>query len=228
MKGISSIITHLRLRLNNKTTLTEKMEWFYQKGMILEIYDNDIFFIKSDEKKPTEISKLFKFLIFRGNNIQAFCPPDLNSYTLEEAKNLCFGWNDNTVFLDLLDGKTLYMYYNIKDQKWHFTDGNIFKSPYENILLKLLYNLFAVAEPCHTYKMRFYEGGERTGVWLETIYDNTNYKQLGWKKTSSYAIRMGIKRPEIYKFEGFDKLEDGDFPKIAQDKGNNSIIITSL
>jgi hypothetical protein len=49
-----------------------------------------------------------------------------------------------------------------------------------------------------------------------------------WDRVDKYGVRLKIDSAHFYKFEGFDTLEESDFPLYVIDKSKNKIYIKAL
>lgn len=228
-KNIMAIVTLIRNRLNNTaTSYEEKMLFFHEKGITLSVSDQDLYFLKADPRgHVTDMSKIADNLIFRGAKVACFHGTPVQEMTLEESTNGNFLWNQNTIFIQKLDGHTLYLYWDMKKESWECSNDSKPVSPLKDLIIPQIYNLMSL-DPRYTYELCFVQSGSDVGLFLVGMYDNKKCFELEWKKTDAFAFRHNLKRPPVFAFEGLEKIEESDLPIIAQDQTTTKIYITKL
>lgn len=230
-KNILSIVTLIRNRLNNQnSTLEEKLLWFHEKGVTVTIEDDDLFFLKSDLKG--HISELTETcsngIVFRGGLNTVFSGVKVYDYTLEEAKKLPkFIWNEKTFFIQDIEGQNAYMFWDPKINDWNYSSDTGPKSPFKALLKRMIKNRMK-GELNFTYHLKIVEKTKKSGIYLFTSYNNRSFREVAREKTYQLSKQFGFNFPDLYLFEGFDKLEETDFPLLVRDISDNKIRITSL
>lgn len=227
IRNYASLTTLVRNKVN-----TKKQAFLYKKGITTKTDDEDLYSLKSNYIVKSEFSPLcHNGIIFRGKKLICFKGEEVEKMTLEEAKNHPhFLWNEKAVFVQPIGGKRVYMYWDPKYDDWSFADDKEAASDtYKKIMNTNLYNIYNF-EIDYTYVFRI-QGNARSvksHIILETIYDTKKGIELPWKIVDKYAIRFKIDCVEFYQFEGFEPLEEDDFPLFARDKSSRKIYIESM
>ncbi len=219
----------MRNRLNNTaTTLEDKMHFFHEKGITVSISDGDLFFLKSDPRGHiTDISKATDGIVFRGAEVACYHGTPIRQMTLKESTQGVFLWNQNTVFIQKLDGHRVYLYWDMKKEKWQCADDKKPISSMNELIVSKIYNILSL-DPRYTYELMLVERSDDPGLYLLGMYDNKKCFELEWKNVDAFAYRHNLKRPPIFAFEGLEKLEPEDLPILAQDQTTSKILITAL
>jgi hypothetical protein len=221
-------ITTATLIRNKLSSLDEStVQWFHEKGVMIEGDGKGVFFLKSDTNTHTsELTTICgKGLVYSVPHLVIFSGSKTPQMTLEEAKAVpWFIWNDKTIFFQYISGQPVYMGWDPNKNDWLFSDDNSYKTPYESLLKDSLYNRQA-AEYNFTFCFKLAVNGH---IFLENVYNNKICKTIPLDQTQFYAHKFKVEYPNMYAFEGFEKLEEGDFPLIAKDMSENRIHLTSL
>lgn len=224
-KNPRALITLIRNKLNNSSE--DVLEWFQQKGIQVK-KEGDIFFLKANEKSNSEISHVCNGLIFRQGQLLLFPGYIIPSMTLKEAQNdPKLVWDENTIFIEYINGKHVRMYWDPYIEKWTFAGENQIKSSYANTLKRSLYGIMSV-DPAYSFNFIFVESGTNQGIYLDTMYHTKKLAEESWKDVYKNSIRLKVKHPNLYTFEGFEYLEESDFPIIMRDKSANKVLLTGL
>lgn len=228
-KNIMALITLMRNRLNNTATnLEDKMHFFHEKGITLSISDENLFFLKSDPRgHVSDISKATDGIVFRGAEVACYHGMPVKEMTLKESSGGVFLWNQNTIFIQKLEGHKVYLYWDMKKEIWQCSDDRKPISSMNDLIVPKIYNILSL-DPRYTYELVMVERGDDPGLYLYGMYDNKKCFELEWKKTDAFAYRHNLKRPPVYAFEGLDKIEQSDLPILAQDQTTSKILITTL
>lgn len=228
-KNIMAIITLMRNRLNNtSSTYEEKMLFAHEKGITLSVSDTDLFFLKADPRgHVTDISKACDGIIFRGAEVACFHGAAPEEMTLEESSRGTFLWNQNSIFIQKLDGRKGYLYWDMKRGSWELADDRKPNSSLKELFVSRVYNILSL-DPRYTYELVSVDQGDDPGLYLLGMYDNKKCFEVEWKKVDEFAFRHNLKRPPVYAFEGREKIEATDLPIMAQDQTTTKIIITAI
>lgn len=223
-----AVVTLIRNKLNSKMTKKAKLEWFSEKGIDVK-NDKDLYFFKNNSNLiKSELTDVCNGLIFRGSKIVSYPGAEVKEFTLEEARKLeRFIWNEDSFFIEYIQGIKVFMFWDPGIKDWNFSSEGKLKTPHGKRVKKELYNIMS-AEEEFTYCFKIIEQSEKAGIYLETMYNNKNFKEMPWKLVYKFATKMKTLHPVLYKFEGFDKLEEDDFPLTARDAYGNKILITSI
>lgn len=224
-----AIITLMRNKLNNNSlSYEDKLLFFHEKGITLSQSDTNLYYLKnSQDNKITELSKVTDGIIFRGAEVVCYHGIPAKEMTLKDSTNGVFIWNQNTIFIQKIDGKKVYLYFDVQKNEWTCSDDKKPVSALKELILSQIYNILAL-DPLFTYELILVEQGDDPGLYLIGMYDNKKFYELEWKKTDAYAYRHNLKRPPVYAFEGLEKIESNDLPILAQDQTMNKILITTL
>lgn len=222
-----AIKTLIRNKLLNNT-IEDFLSWFHDKGVHVEKHEN-YFFLKNIIDMKSEITDFCNSIIFKGPELLCFHGPKIEKTTLNDLKDKkSFIWNEETVFLQYLEGKKCWMFWDKEEGKWKFSDENKPNSAYKRIIEKNIRNIMAM-DPSFTYSFNVVENkGDLNGVYLETCHHTEECKELSWKETYDISIRAEVKHPDVYKFEGFEKLEESDFPVYVRDKSKSIYILERI
>jgi hypothetical protein len=221
----SAITTLVRNKLC-APAISESIQFLANKGITVKIEDEDLYSLKSSPEADSEIAGVFRTgVIYRGPEVVCYRGPIIPELTLEEAKeHKEISWNDKSVFIECLTGKRIFMYWDTKKKNWSFADSKKSNTIYGKLITDQTYNIMAV-EPFYTFV--FVLDDQSNTIYLETAYDNKKGKELAWDAVFERAIRLNIPVVKYYYFEGFDKLEDSDFPLYVQDVSRRRILIRS-
>jgi len=226
---MTALLTLMRNRLNNQaTTYEEKMLFFHEKGITLSISDNNLFFLKADPRgHVTDLSKICDGIIFRGAELICYHGTPAKEMTLDESTKGVFLWNQNTIFIQKIEGQKGYLYWDTKKESWELSDDRKPNSSLKELFVSRIYNILSL-DPRYTYELVSVDHGDDPGLYLAGMYDNKKCFELEWKSTDAFALRHNLKRPPVYAFEGLDKIEASDLPIMAQDQTTNKILITAI
>ena len=232
INNAAALLTLIRNKLTREESWAQKIQWFHEKGVSINKVEDDLYYLYADTRGHiSELSIVANGLIYRGHQLLCYPGKHIEATTLEKAReNKTFLWDEKTTyFFDKIPGIGLKMYYDPGVDKWRFAQWKKAVSGYDEMLTKRLYNLEGSADQRNTYIMVLLEnrGGE-AGLYLEKVYNNKTQKEVSWEKVDRMAINMKIKRPKRYKFEGFNSLEETDFPLIAHDKSGNIVLLNGL
>lgn len=220
-----AITTLIRNKLN-ALPLEESTSFLAQKGIDLQMEDVDLFSLYPTFQTSEITQAVASGLIFRGAEVVCNRGIAPTHFTLEKSKTFeGFSWTDKTVFIECMKGQRVYMYWDPKYNDWAFADDKSPKTLYGDLIRKQAYNLMSV-EPFYTYV--FVLGQRENTFFLETAYDNKKGIELKWDQVYERGTRMNINAVKYYFFEGFDSLEETDFPLYAQDISRRKIILDSL
>lgn len=227
IRNYTAVATLIRNRLNANKPFEEIMYWFHERGVSIEVLDKDLFILKSEKNghtsKLTEICQ--KGLIYRGPSLICFMGEEILEVKFEELQEYSkITWDENTHFLQSLEGRDIYMFHDPKINNWAFADNKNSQSSYKRILIKYLYNIMNV-DIAFTYHFKLIEKGSNSGIYLWSLIQTKNGKERNYDFVHSYCIRLKAGHHNIYEFEGLDKLEENDFPLIAQDSSFRKIEI---
>lgn len=226
-KNPRALMTLIRNRLQNPN-IQEVYEWFAQKGVQIK-QEGETFFLKANKNADSEIAHVCNGLIFKHGQPLMFPGYVVKEMTLSEAReNPFLIWDKNTtIFVQHIEGKKVYMYWDPFIEKWAFSDPNKIHSSYSNLIKRNLYGIMAL-DPAYTYSFILSESGENKGIWLNTMYHLKRFEEQPWEAAYKAAIKLKVNHPGIYKFEDFDSLENDDFPLEMRDKSRNKVLITEL
>jgi hypothetical protein len=228
-KDAKALITVLRNKLTSNLSIEDKHLWLHEKGLDMQ-HNNDFFFIKTNLKgHHSEFSQLCEMgVIFKKHHHIGYLGKPIYSHTVKEAKELKdFIWNDETVFIEKIAGVVVYMSWDPEEKKWIYSSANKLKSPYTDLVKSILICEEA-GEHVYTYQLSLSEQGKNSGLFLTSVFSNKSCKEEPWSLVREFALRMRIKNPKAYLFEGFEKLEQKDLPLYAQDVRGNKILLKSL
>jgi hypothetical protein len=221
-------ITTATLIRNKLASMDEStIQWFHEKGIMVSGDGNGVFFLKADVGAHTsELTTICgKGLVYSVPHLVIFSGTKPAKLTLEEAKVLpWFIWNDKVMFFQHIPGQPVYMGWDPIKKDWLFSDDKSYTTPYESIIKDSLYNRQA-AEYNFTFCFKLAVNGH---IFLESVYNNKTCRSIPLDQTQFYAYKFKIEYPNMYAFEGFEKLEEGDFPLIARDMSENMIHLTSM
>lgn len=231
VRSYSALTTLIRNKLNRD--LEEAFHFFHEKGVMLNIEDEDLYSLKTenDGHKSELYEVCYNGLIYRGAELVCYKGPRVPQIVLSKAQETdSIVWNDKTVFSEKVDGKKIFMYWDPKKEDWSFADENkAINNSYGKILKEKLYNIYNI-EYFFTYVFVLAENDKRheTGIYLECMYDNKKGKEVEWRTVWNYAMRLKAKPVQYYYFEGFEKLEPEDFPVYVLDMSGNRILLTGM
>ena len=215
-----ALITLIRNRLNND--YDENIKWFQDKNIVLNREGNLFHLKRAENVDDSELSIVCNGILFKGARLVAWPGFITRECSLEEAKSLSgFVWNDETYFVEVIDGIEIYMWWDWDVNKWGFSGPNKIRSPYQKRLVEKLYNVMS-GDPAFTYVFKMTEKGK---VYLDRMYDTKKLKEMEWDLTYKYAVKFKVEHPTLYKFEGLDKIEASDLPIIARDVRSSRILI---
>ena len=229
IRNYPAIRTLLRKKLTENIPFDQKMHWFHEKGVSIKVDDTDLYTLKKEtDGHLSEISEICeRGLVYRGLNLLCFMGYNHKEVHFSEIQDLNhFTWDDKTIFMDDIDGRDIYMYHDPKINDWLFSDNNKTFSSYKTLMLNNLYNVMNV-DPAFTYHFKLVERGNNSGIYLWTMYDTNRGIEMSYVYVDGHAIRLKVKHQNAYKFEGFEKLEESDFPLIAIDSYWRKIRITA-
>lgn len=227
IKNARAVKTLIRNRLlNNKWEETH--HWFHEKGVTIDIY-GDYYFLNADRRGHiSELSDFCNSVVYKNSELVCYHGMNAQKSTLEELKNnQRFIWNDKTIFIEYLNGKSIYMFWDKFANKWAFSDDKKTNPPFRNIVEKSIYNIMSL-DTVYTYCFKVVESGKNSGIFLETMYNNESCKELNWEEVYKTSLRTQLKHPDVYLFEGFDKLEEGDFPVFVKDISKNMFLLEKI
>jgi len=231
VRSYPALTTLIRGRLNRD--ISDAQFFLHEKGIALLIDDENLYSLKTenDGHKSELFEVCYKGLIYRGTELVCFKGPRVPEMSLKEAQEKdTIVWNDKTVFAEKIKGKKMYMYWDYEKEDWQFADENkAINKSYGDILRNKLYNIMGI-EYFFTYVFIISENNikHETGIYLETMYDNKKGKEIKWDRVWNYAMRLKAKPVMYYNFEGFDKLEESDFPIYVLDISGNRILLTKM
>jgi hypothetical protein len=220
IRNYSAVSTLIRNRLNDSNKpIDEKIHWFHEKGVSLRIEDENLFTLRTEvDGHTSELTDICqKGLIYRGNRLQCFMGEkikDVSFPDLENYKELSL--DEKSVFIQPVKGRTIYMYHDNKIDNWEFADDSHSKSSYKKIFLRYLYNIMMV-DPGYSYVFEFVEKGEDKGIYLVDLLNTKRGTRTDFPTLFNHAMRLKVKAPEVYFFEGLDKLSTEDLPIYLQD-----------
>lgn len=228
MKNARAVKTLIRNKLGSNHDWEETHHWFHEKGITVDI-QGDYYFLNADRRGHiSELSDFCNSIIYKNHEMLCFHGSTIEKSTLEETrKNQKFIWNEKTIFVENLNGKSTYMFWDKFDNKWVFSDDKKVNSPFRNIVETNIYNIMSL-DTVFTYCFKIVETGKNPGIFLETMYNNDSCKELSWEEVYTVSQRINIKHPDIYEFQGFEKLEEKDFPVLVRDISKNTILLERL
>ena len=227
IRNAPAVLTLIRNRLNHSSSYEEKMLWFHEKGITLTKQDEDLFFLKADKRGHTSnLSPVCNGTIFRGLNLVCYPGPEVEEKTLTQAReDGSVLWHEKkTIFIQPIQGRKLSMYWDTKKEDWFFSDNKKPISSYHNLVRDRVYNILDTAEPMFTYNIVF----DDTTIYLIEMWNNRLIRRATYDVVRSHAMRMGFKVPDLYLFEGFDKLEREDFPLEVLDKTDTKFLLREM
>jgi hypothetical protein len=229
-KDVRALSTLLRNKLTSSLSLEEKSIWLHEKGIDFK-YEDDLYFLKSNTLG--HISEFAQFcevgVLYRGSVLVAYMGRELKETTLEELKSSSdFIWDEeSTVFSDYIPGITIVMYWDPSINDWGYAGDKKIRSSYGSLLKSHLFNRMK-AESDYTYIFKLAQKGQDAGFYLCEIYLNKTCREEPWEIIREFGIKLRVKHPKAYKFEGFDKLEESDFPLIVKDKSGHKFLLKSI
>lgn len=228
-RNTPAILTMMRNKLNSNLSYEDKMLWFHEKGITITVTDENLYFLKADKRgHVSKLTEVCNGVIFRGVNLLCFPGPEIQEKALSQVKeDEQFIWHPNkTLFIQRIPGRNISMYWDVQKKDWFFSDSKKAISSYHKLVRDMVYNIHAVAEPVFTYNMRYVEPEGK--LYLIEMWNNKTIKRAPYNVVYDHAMRMNIKRPDIYQFEGFDKLEQSDFPVEVLDKAGKKFILREI
>jgi len=228
IKNARAIKTLIRNKLGSNQDWEQTHYWFHEKGITVDI-QGDYYFLNADKRGHiSELSDFCNSVVYKNNEMVCFHGATIEKSSLSEIKkNDKFIWNEKTVFIEYLNGKSTYMFWDKFAEKWIFSDDKKVNSPYRTLVENNIYNIMSL-DPVFTYSFKIVESGKNPGIFLETMYNNDNCKELDWEDVYKVSLRVNVKHPDIYEYRGLDKLEDSDFPVIVRDLSKNTIILEKM
>jgi hypothetical protein len=220
-------ITTVTLIRNKLLSIDEStVRWFHEKGITVNNDGKGVFFLKSDTGHTSELTTVCgKGLVYSGPHLVIFSGSRPAKMTLEEAKTIpWFIWNDKSMFFQYVEGQPIYMGWDPIKNDWLFSDDKSYTTPYESLFKEALYNRQA-AEYNFTFCFKLALNGY---IYLENVYNNKTCKPISLDQAQFYAHKFKVLYPNMYAFEGFERLEETDFPLTAKDMSENRIHLTGL
>lgn len=220
IKNYSAVATLIRNRLNDENkTYTEKLHWFHEKGVSLQVQDDDLYTLKTE--KDGHRSELIEIcqrgLIYRGRRLSCFMGERMPKIPIGEVSEFSgISLNSDTLLIQKVEGRSVYMFHDSKTNDWEFADDKHTQSSYQKTFRKYLYNIMMV-DTAYTYFFEFVESGKDKGIFLIDLIQTKTGKRKDLFKLQNHAMRLKVRVPEIYKFEGIESIENEDLPLIVQD-----------
>jgi hypothetical protein len=59
-----------------------------------------------------------------------------------------------------------------------------------------------------TYHLKIVEKTKKSGIYLFTSYNNRSFREIAREKTYQLSKQFEVNFPNLYLFEGFEKLEE--------------------
>jgi len=223
VKNPNALVTLIRNRLNDN--YEENLEWFQEKNVVLKRESNFFHLKKAPNSPDSEISDICNGILFKGAKLVVFPGFVEKECTLKEAKELNgFVWNDKTYFIENIEGEEIYMYWDVDINKWGFSSSTKIRSTYKKRIIENVYNIMS-GDPSFTYVFKITKKGK---MYLDRMYYTSKLKEMDWNEVYKYAIKFKVEHPTLYKFEGFDNIEESDLPIIARDVRSNRIFIKGM
>lgn len=228
IRNARAVKTLIRNKLNSDKDWGETHLWFHEKGITVDL-QGDYYFLNADRRGHiSELSDFCNSIIYKNNELMCFHGMPLPKSTLEDTKNNTkFIWNEKTIFIENLIGKETYMFWDKFENKWIFSDDKRVNSPYRKLVEENLYNIMSL-DPSFTYCFKIVESGNNPGIFLETMYSNDTCKEVDWQEVYRISLKIQMKHPDIYAFQGFDQLEESDFPIIVRDVSTTTILLEKI
>lgn len=212
----------------------QALDFFHEKGVSYTVEDENLYSVKTEtDGHQSELTEVcHNGLIYRDIEVVCYRGPRVKKMTLAEAKeDETISWKkESTVFAEYVDGKRIYMYWDPGKEDWGFADENKAQNnSYGKLLRDKLYNINNI-EYFYTYVFIVSESGDRhkNGIYLERMIDNKAGTEVFWDHVWRYATRLKTLPVQYYYFEGFDKLEEQDFPIYVLDKNKNRVLLESM
>lgn len=226
VKNYRAITTLFRNKLSNKDG---NIDFFHEKGITVKTVNENLHFLVAEENgHESEVKHIAtNGLIFRGVELVCYKGQPDKKMTAEEAKDKVPTKKD-AAFVEYIEGKRIFMYWDPKLKDWSFTEINKEVSKIGETVRKSTYNIMGV-EPNFTYV--FIAPKKKKGnfqFYLERMYENKTGSEVHWRKVYSYALRLKVNPLKYFYFEGFDKLEETDLPVYIIDDSNRKTLITEL
>lgn len=219
IKNYTAVSTLIRNRLNDPSkTFEDKLHWFHEKGVSLQVEDEDLYTLKTEvDGHTSELTDICqKGLIYRGNRLQCFMGQHVKNISLSNLNENEIKLDEDTLFIQEIKGRTVYMYHDSKLNNWEFADDLHSRSSYRKIFEKYLYNIMMV-DPGYTYIFEFVEKGSDKGIFLVDLLNTKRGTRTNFPTLHNHAVRLKVRSPDAYFFEGLDKLEESDLPIHMQD-----------
>jgi len=220
IKNPRALITLIRNRLNDN--YEKNIEWFQEKNVVLIRSGNLFHLKKAPNSEDSEISSVCNGILFKGAKLVAWPGFVERVYSFDEVKDITdFVWNDSTYYVEEIKGEEVYMWWDVDINKWGFSSPTKPNSTYKKRLVENVYNIMS-GDPSYTYVFKITEKGK---TYLDRIYYTKKLEEIAWNEVYRYSIKFKVLHPNLYKFEGLDKLERSDLPIIARDSRSNRIKI---
>jgi len=229
IKNPKALMTLVRNKITVNLPLEEKMKWFHEKGITV-IQEGDLYYLKSDPRGHiSELTDVCNNVIFHGHHLVAFPGWPVKEVSFTQLKeNKKFILDETTVFVKPIDeGHTIYMFWDLVDEKWRFASQKKINSPHEKIVVNKIKNIMA-GEYCYTYTLKLVEGGDNTGLYIESIFNHQTFKEEDLGRVISFAKRFDIKYPDCYILEKENQLEKSDLPVIIRDISGHKFKINEI
>jgi len=229
IKNPRALMTLIRNKITIDLPLEEKMRWFHEKGITVTEEDG-LYYLKADPRgHVSELTDVCNNIIFHNHHLVAFpgWPVIETSFTSLKA-NENFILDETTIFTKPIDeGHTLYMFWDLVDEKWRFASQKKIHSPHEKAVTSMIKNIMA-GEYCYTYTLKLVEGGDNSGLYIESVFNHKTFKEEDLKRVVSFATRFDIKHPDFYILEKENQLERSDLPVIVRDISGHKFKINEI
>lgn len=227
VKNPKALMTMIRNKLTSKNEDT--LKWFHEKGITVNNKDG-LYYLKADPRgHVSELTAVCNSIVFHDHQLIAFPGWPTPEISWTELKNdNKFILNEDTIFTSPLDdGHTVYMYFDVIDDKWRFSSPKKITSPHEGSVKKIIKNIMS-GEYCYTYTLKLVEAGENKGLYLESIFNYQTFKEENIERVVFFAQKFAIKYPKLYKLENNNTLEKSDLPIIARDISGHKYKINEI
>ena len=228
MSNLKAVKTLIRNKLGSNKNWEDTHLWFHEKGVTIDI-QGDYYFMSSDKHGHTsELTDFCNSIIYKNSELVCFHGTAQKKSTLSEMKTAeKFIWNKDTIFIEYLQGKETYMFFDKFDQKWVFSDDRKVNSPYRKLIEDRIYNIMSL-DPSFTYCLKIVETGKNPGIFLETMYSLDTLQEVPWKDVYRNALAVKMLHPDIYEFKSFDLLEENDFPVYVRDMSATQVLLETI
>lgn len=229
IKNPKALMTLIRNKLMSNLSFEEKLKWFHEKGITV-VEEDGSYFLKSDPRGHiSELTDVCNGIIFHPPYLVAFPgwqTQEISLTELKQDKNFIF--DETTIFIEPLDdGQTIYMFWDPAIGKWCFSSPKKIKSPYEDIVSKIIKNVMS-GEYCYTYTLKLVESGENKGLYLESLFDHERFKEESLERVIQFAQKFDIKYSKLYRLEKNNIIEESDLPIIVRDISGHKYKITKI